>query len=270
MSTNGPGPSAAADVNRVSGYLAQRDFSALTRAAVSAALGRPADLLILMGGSIAAGCEAAARAYRSGVAERFMIVGGAGHTTQALRDAVHARYPDVETRGRAEADLIADMFERHYGLRRSEMILENQSANCGENAVNALAAARERGLRPETVILMQDSAMQRRMHFSFEKAWRGEGARFYGYAAHVPRVAAREGVLAFEGEIPWGMWDVERFLTLILGEIPRLHDTPEGYGPRGKGFIAHCDVPDDVLEAFSRLARAFPDRVRPAWRAPSP
>jgi hypothetical protein len=25
-------------------------------------------------------------------------------------------------------------------------------------------------------------------------------------AAHVPRVAAREGVLAFEGEIPWGMW----------------------------------------------------------------
>jgi fructose-specific component phosphotransferase system IIB-like protein len=67
---NGPGPSAAADVNRVSGYLAQRVFSALTRAAVSAALGRPADLLILMGGSIAAGCEAAGgrtgRAWRSG------------------------------------------------------------------------------------------------------------------------------------------------------------------------------------------------------------
>jgi uncharacterized SAM-binding protein YcdF (DUF218 family) len=101
------------------------------------------------------------------------------------------------------------MFERHYGLRRSEMILENQSANCGENAVNALAAARERGLRPETVILMQDSAMQRRMHFSFEKAWRGEGARFYGYAAHVPRVPRGRACWPLRGRSPGacGMWN---------------------------------------------------------------
>jgi hypothetical protein len=66
------------------------------------------------------------------------------------------------------------------------------------------------------------------------------------------------------------MWDVERFLTLILGEIPRLHDTPEGYGPAARASSPTCDVPDDVLEAFSRFVRVFPDRVRPAWRAPSP
>ena len=124
MEANVPGPSAAADVNRISRYLAQRDFPELTRPAVAAALGRPADLLILMGGSIAAGCEAAVRAYQSGVAERFMIVGGAGHTTQALRDVVRERYPDVETQGRAEADLIADLFEKHYGLPRDGLILE--------------------------------------------------------------------------------------------------------------------------------------------------
>lgn len=27
--------------------------------------------------------------------------------------------------------------------------------------------------------------------------------------------------------------------ALLLGELPRLQDTPEGYGPRGKDFISH-------------------------------
>jgi hypothetical protein len=47
---------------------------------------------------------------------------------------------------------------------------------------------------------------------------------------------------------------MERFVSLILGEIPRLRDDERGYGPKGRGFIAHVDVPDGVLAAFSRLA----------------
>ncbi len=256
----------ARDVNRLSAFLAERDFAALTKEAVVAALGKPADLLILMGGSIGSGCEAAAAAYRGGAAKQLMIVGGAGHTTQALRDSVNGRYPDIPTKGRAEADLIADMFEAHLGIPRAEVLLETASANCGENAAFALRVARESALDPEKVILMQDSSMQRRMRHSFEKAWGGTRARFYGYAAHVPVVEEWDGALRYAGAQPWGMWPLKRFLSLILGEIPRLHDTPAGYGPEGKGFISHCDVPEDVLAAFSRLSADFPGDVRPAWR----
>lgn len=256
----------ALDISLLSAFLAERDFADLTKEAVVAALGKPADLLILMGGSIGSGCEAAAAACVSGAAKRLMIVGGAGHTTEALRDSVNRRYPDIPTKGRAEADLICDMLEAHSGIPRGEVLLETASANCGENAAFALRVARQNALDPENVILMQDSSMQRRMRHSFEKAWEGTRARFYGYAAHVPMVEAHDGALRYAGAQPWGMWPLKRFLALILGEIPRLHDTPAGYGPEGKGFITHCDVPEDVLAAFSRLTADFPGDVRPAWR----
>lgn len=256
----------ARDVNLVSAFLAERDFPILTKEAVVKALGRPADLIILMGGSIGSGCEAAADAYLSGVAAGLMIVGGEGHTTQALRDSVAKRYPDVPTGGRTEADVIADMLFMHRGVPRDKMILETASTNCGENAAFALRTARESGLDPEYVILMQDSSMQRRMRHSFEKAWCGTRTRFFGYAAHVPMVEAADGCLRYVGIQPWGMWPLDRFISLIMGEIPRLHDTPSGYGPLGRGFITRCEVPEDVLAAFSRLSEDFPGAVRPAWR----
>jgi hypothetical protein len=46
---------------------------------------------------------------------------------------------------------------------------------------------------------------------------------------------------------------VERFLSLLLGEIPRLRDDENGYGPNGKRFIGHVEIPDDVLAAYERL-----------------
>jgi hypothetical protein len=49
---------------------------------------------------------------------------------------------------------------------------------------------------------------------------------------------------------------MNRFLGLILGEIARLRDDEMGYGPRGKGFIGHVDVPDAVLDAYSRLEKS--------------
>lgn len=49
------------------------------------------------------------------------------------------------------------------------------------------------------------------------------------------------------------LWEKQRFLDLIIGEIPRLRDDEEGYGPRGKGFIVHVDVPENVEEAWKRL-----------------
>ena len=49
-----------------------------------------------------------------------------------------------------------------------------------------------------------------------------------------------------------------------MGEIPRLTDDENGYGPKGKGYIAHVDIPDNVEKAFLILKEVYGDKVRKA------
>lgn len=65
-------------------------------------------------------------------------------------------------------------------------------------------------------------------------------------------------------ETPWGMWQMERYVSLLLGDVARLRDDGNGYGPKGKNFLDHIDVPQDVLRAFDDLADLYPHFVRKA------
>ncbi len=47
-----------------------------------------------------------------------------------------------------------------------------------------------------------------------------------------------------------GMWPIERYVDLLMGEIPRLTDDAEGYGPRGREYIAHVSIPEAVSDGF--------------------
>ena len=49
-----------------------------------------------------------------------------------------------------------------------------------------------------------------------------------------------------------------------VGEVPRLRDDRHGYGPAGKGFIAHVDIPENVEKAFSELKTIYGDQIRKA------
>ena len=60
------------------------------------------------------------------------------------------------------------------------------------------------------------------------------------------------------------MWEMERYLALLMGEIPRLLDDENGYGPRGKDFIAHVDMPKEVLAAYQELETLLGDKTRQA------
>ena len=60
------------------------------------------------------------------------------------------------------------------------------------------------------------------------------------------------------------MWDIGRYITLLMGEIPRLTDDKNGYGPKGTGYIAHIDIPKDVKNAFLSLKQIYGDKVRKA------
>ena len=83
------------------------------------------------------------------------------------------------------------------------------------------------------------------------------------YAAYEQEVVADGDSLLYTRSV-WGMWDMNRYLTLLMGEIPRLRDDVEGYGPNGKGYIAHIDIPADVIQAFEWLKEQQGNLVRPA------
>lgn len=247
-------------VNALGAFCGARDVPALTRDQMRSAIGREqADVMALFGGSILAGAEVLAEAMREGAARKYVIVGGAGHTTQSLRDEIHRREPSIETAGRPEAEIFAAYLALRYGLRPDA--LECESTNCGNNITNLLALLEREKIDMQSIILCQDATMQRRMEAGLRK-YRPD-VRIVNFASYRATVRDSSGGLEYAEEID-GMWDMERYMTLLMGEIPRLSDDESGYGPKGKGFIAHVDVPQSVREAFEQLRGAFSDRVRAA------
>ena len=80
---------AADAINCLGSFCGRRDLFALTPAALERKIGQPqADVMVLFGGSILSGGDLFAAGMRQGVAKRCVIVGGEGHTTQALRNEI--------------------------------------------------------------------------------------------------------------------------------------------------------------------------------------
>lgn len=215
-------------LNVIGDYVAQRDVPALTRAALAEAgvSGGVADVAVLFGGSIVAGGDTFAEAIRAGVARTYVIVGGAGHTTATLRELCSgARFADDAP----EADVFSAYLRERHGL--SADLLERRSTNSGNNVTMLFDLLRAHGIEPASAVLIQDATMQRRL--GAIAALREPGVRVLNYAAYRVRVVVRDGRLAYAEE-PVGMWDVDRYRALLMGEVPRLRDDEEGYGPRGR------------------------------------
>lgn len=134
-------------VNILSDFCGCRDVPVLSRAALLNQYGfDQADVMVLFGGSILCGGDVLADAMRAGVAKKYAIVGGEGHTTQALRERMHAAFPAIETRNRSEAEVFAAYLKHRYGLISD--FLECASTNCGNNITYLLKLLENAGITP--------------------------------------------------------------------------------------------------------------------------
>ena len=255
------------DLNTVIHFLAQRDLAEWTAAALGSCTGASqADLLILLGGiTTPTVAEQAAQAWRSGWVRELMVVGGQGHSTQNLRDNIarHSRYGTVATAGRTEADMLCDILADHLGVPRECILIERASTNCGNNAALALEVVHAARRVPGLAVIVMDPIMQRRTGEAFRHHWRTEPTRLVNFAPFLPRLSERGGTLSFADPVHATYYRMESFLRLVMGEIPRLRDDEHGYGPRGRGYIGHVDIPDAAEQAFARLLSVFSDYVRP-------
>jgi hypothetical protein len=243
-----------ADLELIGRYLARRDLPGLE----SADVGRDVDVLVLCGSGVVATVEAAARAFHDGVVRSLLVTGGVGHSTPYLVEAVttHPTWYDVPVHDRPEAAILADVLRCHLDVPGHAVRTEEHATNCGDNAELSLRILLT---RPEvrSVLLVQDPTMQRRTHAGFDHHQRllGTSLEVLSQTPFVP-VVGPDGV--GDGAGP-PAWTLDRFVSLVLGEVRRLHDDEQGYGPRGAGFLDHVDVPAAVVEAAARVAQAFPN-----------
>ncbi|MGV9194056.1 hypothetical protein ACQ143_06890 [Microbacterium sp. MC2] len=255
----------AAAINTLSAFCGARDVPALTREQLDAHYGwDQADVVILFGGSLLSGVATLAAAMRANIARTTMIVGGEGHTTSSLRAESARALSGSEPAGTTEAEI----FQHHLGARFGLQVdlLERESTNCGNNVTNALRILEERTLPHDRVVLIQDATMQRRMSAGWQHA--DPGAEIVNFAAGTAHVTATDdGELRF-ANAPDDMWPMERFVSMLLGEVRRLRDDDSGYGPRGTGWVVHVDIPPAVAEAAALLGTldAFaPGSADPKW-----
>lgn len=216
--------------------------------------------MVLFGGSILCGADVLAEAMHRKVAKSYIIVGGAGHTTEALRVRMHQEFPEIETKNQSEAAVFDSYLKHRYGLAAD--YLECKSTNCGNNITYLLELLNEHNISFNSIILCQDATMQMRMDAALRK-YVPKDTVIINYATYRATVIEKDGSLSFTESI-WGMWDMERYLTLLMGEIPRLTDDADGYGPKGRDFIAHVTIPDEVKAAFEDLKSDYGNLIREA------
>ena len=246
----------ATQVNQLARFLGPRKVSALTQEAFQKTLGHPqVDVCALFGGSILAGVAVLAEAIQHHIAKHYVIVGGFGHTTAKLFAQAAQLYPKL-TPVDSEAELFAQILQREYGL--SVDALETASTNCGNNITNLLQVVKAHDWPCKSVLLMQDATMQLRMHATLAKV--APNLEIVDYATYHVQV---DDKLAYD-TTPLGMWPLHQYLTLLCGELPRLRDDASGYGPQGKGFLAHVEIPAEIQQAWQDLITMDPSLNRQA------
>ncbi|WP_244175138.1 YdcF family protein [Pantoea conspicua] len=238
------------DINLIANWLALDQLSAQDEI--------HADLLILAGHAVLPNIEGAvALAKTSGLP--LLISGGVGHATPLLAGAMaaHPLYRQIDTLGKSEAQMLAAIARTFADLPDDRLLLEGESRNCGENAAFSQRLLESRGIRPQQVILIQDPLLQRRTDATFRWQWRDRpvAPRFISWPVFVPQLTAEAGQLRITGAAPQGLWSLERFMSLLMGEVQRLRNDEQGYGPRGKGFLAEVTLPDEIEAAWQRLMR---------------
>ncbi|KAF5653332.1 DUF218 domain protein [Fusarium sp. NRRL 25303] len=213
--------------------------------------------------------------------------------------ARHPKYNRItgQVQGQPEARVFQTIVEQFFHLeveqdnlvttgkhptQRLTILIEDASTNCALNAVYTRKILDQHGYTsPCSIVVAQDPTMCRRTVAAFEQVYSDkmdDTPVFASWPTFVPRVAVQDSgaqnqasgltsylrydIADFNKNKNDGLWSMERLMSLLVGEIPRMRDNENGYGPRGKGSIVHVDVPQDVEDAWIVLGDTLGQKMR--------
>lgn len=184
----------------------------------------PADAILVLCSHDTAVAERGAQLFLDGWAPLLIFAGGHGAITRRL-------WTEPE----------ADRFARiaiERGVPADKVLVENQSTNTGENVEFTRRLLRDRGIDPDTFIVVQKPYMERRSYATFMKRWPGK--RVVVTSPQVPF----EEYLARYSNAALSEADV---IGIMVGDLQRIRDYPV------RGFQIPQEIPADVWDAFDEL-----------------
>lgn len=264
----------ADDINIIASFLALDDVDYLK-------ILSPFDCIVICASAILPQAEALFKilTQKPHFTQTVVFCGGIGHSTKYLYKAVqdHPTYAHLydDIQGMPEAQVL-ELLWRAWQSREDaseasdepgefdrsfEILIEDQSTNCGANATKTRALLESHDIHPKTMLIIQDPTMQLRTVESFKSAYVSDAQPpdFFSWPVFVPKVKIStdnvDSPIIFDETVQPArfLWSMGRFINLLLGEIPRLRDDDKGYGPNGAGFIGHVDIPGQVEDAYHRL-----------------
>lgn len=138
-----------------------------------------------------------------------------------------------------EADQFAEI-ACGMGVPPENILIENKSANTGENVLFTKRLLAEKQIDPQKFILVQKPYMERRSFATFKKLWPEKEA-----IVTSPAVSFAEYLDAYVNtELSTG--DV---IGIMVGDLQRIRLYPE------KGFQIYQEIPPDVWAAYEELVK---------------
>jgi uncharacterized SAM-binding protein YcdF (DUF218 family) len=139
-----------------------------------------------------------------------------------------------------EADQFAAIAVK-MGVPRESILVENRSTNTGENVILTKQLLAEKGIDPQTFILVQKPYMERRSFATFKRHWPEKDVMVTS-----PRVSFHDYLNGYSNK----SLSSDDVVAIMVGDLQRIRVYAE------KGFQIAQDIPDEVWDAYEELARA--------------
>jgi len=169
--------------------------------------------------------------FLEGRAPLLIFAGGSGAMTRELWSE-------------PEADVFARIaIER--GVPADRILREGRSTNTGENVQFTRQLLAERGLDPQSFIVVQKPYMERRSFATFRKVWPEKTVTVTS-----PRITLDDYLTRYSH----GSLTPDDVIDIMVGDLQRIHLYP------ARGFQIAQDIPSDVWAAYEGLVKAGYDR----------
>ncbi len=179
-----------------------------------------ADCIFALGSHDRRVANRAAELYLQGWAPLLIFSGGLGNLTKAIW---------TETEADQFAAIAVEM-----GVPAHAILVENESTNTGENILFTQELLQERGLDPQSFIVVQKPYMERRSYATFKKHWPDK------------KLLVTSPQISFK-DYPTDDIPLERVINVMVGDLQRIKIYP------AKGFQIYQEIPDTIWQAYERL-----------------
>jgi len=185
------------------------------------------DCILALGSHDLRVAERAADLYNQGWAPLVIMSGGLGNFTK-------------ETWTESEADKFAAI-AIEKGVPADKILIENKSTNTGENILFTQRLLAEKGIYPDSFMLVQKPYMERRAYATFKKHWPEK------------KLLVTSPQISFN-KYPTPEISIEKVINIMTGDLQRIKLYPQ------KGFQIYQEIPAEVWNAYKQLIDAGYDK----------